>query len=268
VYISRLSASKPIAVMLFSSLIARKVYTLQKYLLVLIVVFGVIMFSFKEQYETRDGEDPVLGISLIGASLIVDGVAGAIQDRMRSVSKPTSLNLMLYSNTWSSLYLAALLALTGEGLKFINFCMHFPYVMLDIGAVVIVGSIGQFFVSSMISNFGALPLSLVMTVRKCLQVFASVLIFNNRLSLRQWIAAACVFLALIFDAIFQTSPNASESESTQYTDTESESGGENKEEFLCDEKKVNLMHVVIECDHEGAQKKIENLNENLIEKIQ
>ncbi|KAG5684397.1 hypothetical protein PVAND_013632 [Polypedilum vanderplanki] len=189
-------SSKPISVMFMSVLIAGKSYKPQKY------VF--------------DGEDPFRGTALIGISLIMDGIMAALQDRMRSVSKPTSLNLMYFLNAWSSLYLAILLVIKGRGIEFVNFCIRHPSVLLHLGVLVIVGSLGQFLISRMISNFGALPLSIVMTIRKFITVFLSVIIYDNELSLRKWIAAGIIFLALIIDSVYQlkSSPNLSSSSSS------------------------------------------------------
>ena len=68
----------------------------------------------------------------------------------------------------------------------------------------LVGSIAQYFIADMIKCFGALPLSITMTIRKFTTVFLSCLIYGNVLLARQWLAASVIFLALLADAIFQT----------------------------------------------------------------
>jgi UDP-galactose transporter B1 len=228
--------------MFLSVLIAGKSYRPQKYVFVVVIVLGLVLFTCKEKYDRKDGEDPLRGTALIGISLVMDGMMAALQDRMRSVSKPTSLNLMYFLNAWSSLYLAVLLAVMGEGAEFLAFCMRHPPVVFHLGILVSVGSLGQFFISRMISNFGALPLSIVMTVRKFITVFLSVLIYDNELSARKWCAAAIIFLALIFDAVYQlrASPAAS---STSTTETHSEQSEENE---LNNQKNLNLSCVRID----------------------
>lgn len=47
-----------------------------------------------------------------------------------------------------------------------------------------------------------MPLSIVTTTRKFFSVFLSVKLFQNKLSLRQWIAAGIIFGALFLDAVF------------------------------------------------------------------
>lgn len=191
--------------MLLGVFIGRKSYTLQKYIFVILIVIGVIIFSLKptttDASNNNENDHYIIGMILISSSLLFDGLMGALQDRMRSVSMPTTLNLMFYLNAWSSLYLCALLIFTLEGVEFINFCIRHPRVLIDLTVVIFVGSVAQFFISQMVSLFGALPLSLVLTVRKFITVFLSVIIWQNVLGVRQWIAAVVIFSALILDAV-------------------------------------------------------------------
>lgn len=195
-------ASKPIPVMLLGVLIGKKSYAAQKYFFVLMIVIGVGMFIFKDKYERKDGEDPFIGSSLIGASLLMDGLTGAVQDRMRSVENPDSMTFMLFVHQWSSVILVSSMAVTGEGRDFIEFAKRNPEIIWQMALVAALGTIGQAFISAMISNFGSLPLSLVTTTRKFFTVLVSVVLFGNNLTAVQWVATATIFSALLLDAIF------------------------------------------------------------------
>jgi len=215
--------------MILGVLIGRKSYRAQKYVSVVFIIFGVIMFSFKPNYQESDSENLLFGNSLIGLSLLMDGLLGALQDRMRSISKPTPLNLMLFMNAWSSLYLVFPLIITSEGIDFIYFCLTHPKIIIDLSVIVTVGTIGQFFIAQMISNFGSLPLSLVMTVRKFLTVFLSVIIFGNELSIIQWIATGIIFIALVGDSLFRgkSSELSESSQETLETDNDDDTNKSN-----------------------------------------
>lgn len=203
--------------MLLGILIGRKSYTIKKFLIVILIVIGVIIFSWKEKPSDKERNNQIIGMSLILTSLLMDGFMGGTQDRMRSVKKPTSLNLMHYLNAWSSLYLTALLICTLEGLEFFRFCSRHPRVILDLSGVVFVGSIAQYFISDLVKSYGALPLSITLTVRKFITVFLSVLIYGNILLMRQWIAASLIFLALLADAIIKDSKPKDKSENEENT---------------------------------------------------
>lgn len=203
--------------MLLSVLIGRKSFAKRKYFFVLMIVIGVGAFIFKDKYETKDGEDFFKGSCLIGISLLMDGLTGACQDRMRSESKPTTINFMLQVNSRSSAVLIILMAITGEGRDLIEFAQRNPTVIWQLAVAVLVGTVGNFFISSMISNFGSLPLSLVTTTRKFFTVLVSVITFGNALSNRQWIATTIIFSALMLDAIFskKSSPDSEKLKTNQ-----------------------------------------------------
>jgi solute carrier family 35 (UDP-galactose transporter), member B1 len=187
--------------MILGVLLGRKTYTLRKVILVLFIVIGVAMFIFKDKYEEKDGESPLIGNSLIAASLLFDGLLGATEDRMRSIVKPTAFNFMHYLNLWSTGFHILGVVVFGEGPKLIDFTTRHPEIIKYFIIAVLVGCFGQIFISSMVSNFGALPLSITTTTRKFFSVLISVIIFQNVLSIRQWCAAAIIFGALFIDAI-------------------------------------------------------------------
>lgn len=193
--------------MLLGVLIGRKSYTLIKYIFVIIVIVGVIIFSFKEKYDKKDGEDPLLGLIFISISLLADGFLGAFEDRMRSIKKATALNLMFFMNFYNSIYLIVALIFTNEGIEFFKFCSRHPIVVRDLSIIILVGIFGQFCITSVITNYGALPLSIITTIRKFVTVILSVIIFNNVLSTRQWIAACIIFTALFLDGYFSRKQN-------------------------------------------------------------
>lgn len=74
-------AAKPIPVMILGVLIGRKVYPLQKYLFVFLIVMGVVLFMYKDQSKKTSTESMVLGIGelLLFLSLTMDGLTGAVQ---------------------------------------------------------------------------------------------------------------------------------------------------------------------------------------------
>jgi solute carrier family 35 (UDP-galactose transporter), member B1 len=76
-------AAKPIPVMILGVLIGRKSYPLKKYLFVLLIVVGVVMFMYKDQGKKAVSSDDSQGLGigelLLIMSLTMDGLTGAIQ---------------------------------------------------------------------------------------------------------------------------------------------------------------------------------------------
>lgn len=169
---------------------------------VLMIVSGVGIFIFKDDHKKNKTENALLGNILICVSLLFDGLLGGAQDKMRQVAKPTSMNFMYYVNAWSSLLVLPMLLINFEGYRFIEFCIKHTKVIYDLMIMLAAGTVGQYFIAALISNFGSLPLSLVTTTRKFFTVLCSTLIFGNVLSYRQWLATGIIFCALLLDALF------------------------------------------------------------------
>ncbi|KAI9554631.1 hypothetical protein GHT06_019904 [Daphnia sinensis] len=196
---------KPIPVMVLGVLFGNKSYPMAKYLFILTVVLGVAMFMYKDKPVTAKQEiDTGMGIGeiLLILSLIMDGLTGAIQERMKTEYQSKSGHMMLYMNLWSVGYLAFALLVTGELFDFVGFISRHPFVLWDLTTFSIASALGQFFIFRMIADYGALPCSIVTTTRKFFTVMASVIYFGNQLSGRQWIGATLVFTGLTMDSVY------------------------------------------------------------------
>jgi solute carrier family 35 (UDP-galactose transporter), member B1 len=110
-------SAKPIPVMILGVIIGRKSYSMQKYFFILLIVVGVVLFMLKEGKVNSKTENSGIGELLLVLSLSMDGLTGAIQERMRAASKPSAQHMMLAMNYWSTIMLFAALIITGEGGK-------------------------------------------------------------------------------------------------------------------------------------------------------
>lgn len=194
-------SAKPIPVMILGVLLGRKTYTLKKYLFVLLIVTGVALFMYKEGKINTNTENAGLGELLLFLSLSMDGLTGAIQERMRAAHAPSGQYMMLSMNSWSTIMLTGALILSGEGKEFLHFTARHPELWRDLAMLAICGALGQLFIFMMVSQFGPLACSVVTTTRKFFTVLFSVLFFGNSLAGRQWFGAVLVFTGLFADMI-------------------------------------------------------------------
>lgn len=196
-------SAKPIPVMLLGVLIGHKSYSVQRYCFVLIIVVGVVLFMMKDaKLDATNAQEQTFGIGeiLLILSLSMDGLTGAIQDRMRAAHAPTAQHMMVAMNGWSTLILSVLVIFTGELFEFIPFAVRYPHVLSQLAMLAITGALGQLFIFIMVSSFGPLACSVVTTTRKFFTVLCSVIFFGNPLTVRQWFGAFLVFLGLFADA--------------------------------------------------------------------
>ncbi|MPC16760.1 Solute carrier family 35 member B1 [Portunus trituberculatus] len=199
---------KPIPVMVLGVVLGRKSYAWKKYVFVLMIVIGVALFIYKDSkaQSASSGEGLGLGEVLLMLSLTMDGLTGAVQERMIAESKTKSGHMMLNMNLFSIGYLSIALLVTGEIFSFIGFVQRFPEVISKMITFSICSALGQFFIFLMVSDFGPLPCSVVTTTRKFFTVLGSVILFGNKLSPRQWSGTFLVFSGLTLDAVFGKSP--------------------------------------------------------------
>ena len=107
---------KPVPVMLLGVLIARKRYRFIKYIGVLLIVIGIVMFMKKDgsKHSKVKMDDPLpnhpfalvgFGEALLLISLAMDGLTGAIQDKMNTLHKTQTHTMMYFMNVWSCFWL-------------------------------------------------------------------------------------------------------------------------------------------------------------------
>ncbi|CAH2103366.1 unnamed protein product [Euphydryas editha] len=197
-------AAKPIPVMILGVLIGRKQYPLKKYLFVFLIVIGIILFMYKDQAKKSNDDSQGMGIGevLLFLSLTMDGLTGAVQERIKSESSPTAYSMMLNTNWWSTIISAFGVLLSGEIFKFVTFVNQHPEIVIYLIAFALMGALGQLFIFFMVAEFGPLPCSVVTTTRKFFNVLASVIVFGNVLQIRQWIGAVLVFSGLFLDIFY------------------------------------------------------------------
>lgn len=198
-------SAKPIPVLLLGVLIGNKQYSVQKYVCIFLIVIGVVLFMFKDGKKNAGVDESAgfgLGEILLILSLSMDGLTGAIQDRMRAASRPSGQQMMLAMNGWSTVILGVALLGTGELFQFVAFSAKYPALWLNLTLLAFTGALGQLFIFMMVSSFGPLSCSVVTTTRKFFTVLCSVILFGNYLAPRQWFGALLVFAGLFADMLW------------------------------------------------------------------
>lgn len=195
-------SAKPIPVMILGLIIGRKSYSIQHYCFVVLIVIGLVLTIFKEEKSNDNNTEMtflILGHILLMLSLLMDGILGAVQERMRTANTPTALQMMLSTNGWSSLFIMPLVI--WQMFEFVPFAIENPKVITSITMLIVAGSIGQMFIFTMITSFGSLACSIVTTFRKFFTTLYSG-ILDNKFTTMNWCGVVLVFAALIADIIF------------------------------------------------------------------
>ncbi|KAM7540356.1 hypothetical protein Aperf_G00000029772 [Anoplocephala perfoliata] len=192
---------KPIPVMLLSVIWARKRYPLKRYLFVLMITMGVILFMYKGGGSSKRDASGGLGWGhlLLLVSLTLDGLTGGMQEDFRSRAHVGPYSLMMKLNLWSLLCLGLAIIAKNELFSFLVFVGKYPIVLVNILLFGVISAVGQMFIYKMVVNFGSLMCSIVTTTRKFFTVLASVVLFGHAISAQQTFGAVLVFSGLLAD---------------------------------------------------------------------
>uniref|UniRef100_A0A915EKU3 Uncharacterized protein n=1 Tax=Ditylenchus dipsaci TaxID=166011 RepID=A0A915EKU3_9BILA len=131
----------------------------------------------------------------------MDGVTGAVQDRIRNNYTTEKWSMMFFMNLFSSVFLFITLIVSGELMQFISFVNTYPFVLREMFMFAVAGALGQCFIFKTVTDFGPLTCSIVTTLRKLFSLVFSVIAFSHPYSNRHMIGTAVVFLALFLDAM-------------------------------------------------------------------
>ena len=116
---------KMIPVMVGSALILGKRYGVTKVVSVLIMTGGVIWFQMMEKKKPHKGGggdmDALWGPVLLGASLILDGVSGPLQEDLKKKYVLTQFQQNLISNAWAIVLMAMVTVLNNEWQPAVSF---------------------------------------------------------------------------------------------------------------------------------------------------
>ncbi|KAF7232909.1 hypothetical protein EG68_10082 [Paragonimus skrjabini miyazakii] len=132
---------KPIPVMFLNVLLAKRNYPLRKYLFVIMISAGVVLFM----YKNKASNNPTVfgfGEFLLVISLLLDGLTGGVQESL-SKYKIGPYTLMLHMNLWSLLYLASALIATGEVFLFVQFVHRHPVILTSMALFGFTSAVGQ-----------------------------------------------------------------------------------------------------------------------------
>ena len=203
-----MKSSKPIAI-LGTSLIclSKGIHHPSRIISTLVIVFGVMGF-LQQQYSLKkaSSKDPdvqftenLFGWLLVLVSLMFDSLLGLIQYKAKS-KHVMNTNFMIYRvNVYSCLLLSLGILLTSEFVGFLKFFTGNPSVIFYLLLIGVTAAMGQCFIFYTVSHFGPLTCSIITNIRKFVQIFMSVLLFQHTLTIRMGCFVLVVFSGLMMD---------------------------------------------------------------------
>ncbi|OQS07938.1 Drug/Metabolite Transporter (DMT) Superfamily [Thraustotheca clavata] len=177
---------KPIPIMALG-LIIGKHYPLRKYVSVILVTLGAILFFVFQNKTHRENEHnrPEIGALLVLLSLCFDGATGVLEEKFMKQYQMGPFTMMHKINCFSVLIAGTLVLFTSANVTNEELAHYFS-ILPDLLMLGITGGCGQMFIFLMISRFGALMTSIAGTARKILTMAVSIAVFGHNLALIQY----------------------------------------------------------------------------------
>jgi adenosine 3'-phospho 5'-phosphosulfate transporter B2 len=194
---------KMMPVMVWGILISQKQYTLTDWAVAAAVTGGVTEFLMTGSIAAphADQNDSVYGLALLVGFLLFDGFTSTFQEKLFKEHQTSKYNQMLYINLGSAFTAIISLFISGGFGEALAFCAAHPAFVLDAGFLSGAAVGGQFFIYSMVKEFGALAFAATMNVRQVASIVVSYIIYSKPITILQVGGLAMVFGALFYKSI-------------------------------------------------------------------
>ncbi|CBY43019.1 unnamed protein product, partial [Oikopleura dioica] len=202
---------KPISVIIFTSLLTKKTYSITRWLAVVIITIGIVIFSIDEVEHNETLQKSrrliITGDLFLLISIFCDGLTSTFQEKIRNKEeKPnfvSCIQLMFLMNAVGMIISFTVTFCIGEFNESIRFIIAYPEILLLLFATVILQAFGQIFLFFNIIMFGTLTTSILQTLRKFITILGAIIIFNDSFDLLKVIGAALVFLGITVHVLGQ-----------------------------------------------------------------
>lgn len=217
---------KMIPVLLVHLLLYRTPIERQKKIVAVLVSLGVTIFTIggsnKKNKSTGENNSSYYGFILLAASLFMDGLTNATQDKMlktvnseketknekegkssnKSSKKITGPHLMFSLNLciilWNVVYL---LFIDRKQIDNATYILKLdPEIFYYLAIYAVCGAIGQCFIFYTLESFGSLQLIMITVTRKMISMLLSIIIFGKSVNLVQWSGIIIVFSGITWEA--------------------------------------------------------------------
>lgn len=213
---------KLVPVMLMNFVMYRRRFAPHKYVVVAMVTAGISVFmgfgNEKPSKASSNGEQgsysQLIGVLYLLINLILDGAVNSTQDEVFARYKVTGQQMMLWINLFCTVLSTALGTLplphipvlhpsNGSQSEFANaigFIRTHPSVVVPLVQFSFTGALGQLFIFETLQHFGSLTLVMITLTRKMFTMVLSVVVYDHKLTLGQWVGAGIVFGGISVEA--------------------------------------------------------------------
>merc|ERR1719443_2840113 len=178
---------KMMPVMVWGILISQKSYKLTDWMVAAAVTGGVTEFLMTGEISSKHAAqgDSIYGLALLAGFLAFDGFTSTFQEKLFKEHTTTKYNQMFYVNLFSSITSVLTLVMSGGFAEALAFITAHPRFMIDASFLSASAVGGQYFIYSMVKEFGALAFAASMNVRQVCSIVLSYIAYSKPISMLQ-----------------------------------------------------------------------------------
>ena len=201
-------AFKMVPVMLMGKVLHNKAYETYEYFTGGVVAFGLYLFlSSSEKIDLKQNVfgDPEsvtgawCGVVLLMLFLFFDSFTSQWQTRMFQLHKQMSpLQMMLITNAFSTVFAFITLVHQEELSSSLSFVVSHPEIVLHLSLFCISSTVGQLFIFYTVKNFGAVVLSIIMSIRILISTMLSCFVYSHPITELGFVGILIVFGAITY----------------------------------------------------------------------
>ncbi|KAL5970262.1 Adenosine 3'-phospho 5'-phosphosulfate transporter 1 [Taenia solium] len=172
---------KTIPVMLMGRLLYGRSYKAHEYITTAFVSIGVSVFilSSPSEHGGRAAVNSASGLILICGYIVLDSYTSTFQDNLFRIYKISPLQMMRGVCAWAVLFTITPLLADGTLFSSLRFAWDQPLFALDVVGSAVCSGFGQILIFGTIAEFGAVTFTIIMTIRQCLSILVSCLLFAH-----------------------------------------------------------------------------------------
>lgn len=198
-------SAKMAPVMAGSLLLGGTVYSIREYLQVLAIISGTVIVNLGNKKGGTSGSSS-MGVMFICLSLLMDGVVGGTQKRLKSNFslvgiKPKPYDFMFYTNLYMMISGVIISFLLGDFFPGLTYCVSNPGILNLILKFSICSAVGQSFIFYTVSHFDPLVCSTVTTTRKIFTVLISIIFKGHQLGITGWSGVSIAISGIVCEAV-------------------------------------------------------------------
>lgn len=190
---------KPLAVLLVSYLVHRKIHPSFEYYIAAIVAIGAGSFFYTYATATKgsgEASNWPVGALFLGLFATLDGFTNVWQGTLFKKYKVTQWQMMMWVNVFSTLLTLLIQGTDSSLVDTVGRIMATPTLFRDVATLCASAVVGQLFIFHTIAVFGPLIFTLISIVRVILSILTSCAIYGHHIPSSGWACIACVFSAM------------------------------------------------------------------------